>query len=68
MRDQWTDRLSQYVDAELPAGERAALEAHLADCAACRTAVAELRRVVAQARALPQRPPARRDLSPFVCL
>jgi len=36
MNDQWTDRLSEYVDGGLASGERAALEAHLATCADCR--------------------------------
>ena len=33
MSDVWTDRLSEYLDDELPPGERAALEGHLAQCA-----------------------------------
>ena len=57
MTDQWTDRLSAYLDLELPAAERAALEAHLAGCAACRGTLDELQRVVAQARGLEDRPP-----------
>ncbi len=57
MNDQWTDRLSEYVDGELANGERSALEAHLATCAACRGAVAELRQVVARARSLQDRAP-----------
>jgi hypothetical protein len=57
MNDQWTDRLSEYVDGELANGERSALEAHLATCAACRGAVAELRQVVARARSLEDRAP-----------
>jgi len=52
MNDQWTDRLSEYVDDELANGERTALEAHLATCAACRATVEDLRKVVARARAL----------------
>jgi len=52
MNDQWTDRLSEYVDGELANGERTALEAHLATCAACRATVEDLRKVVARARAL----------------
>jgi anti-sigma factor RsiW len=65
MDDQFTDRLSDYVDDELDAGERAAVEAHLAACAECRRVVAELRGVVATARALPPRPPAR-DIWPGI--
>ena len=59
MTDQWTDRLSDYVDDELAGAERAALEAHLRGCAACRGLLAELRRVVARAQALEDRAPAR---------
>ena len=35
MHEEWTDKLSEYLDDELPAGERAALERHLAGCASC---------------------------------
>lgn len=63
--DQWTDRLSDYLDGDMPAGERTALEAHLTDCAACRATAAELRRVVARAHALEDRPPAA-DLWPGI--
>ena len=34
-QDQWTNRLSDYLDDELPPQERAGLEAHLASCAEC---------------------------------
>jgi anti-sigma factor RsiW len=57
MNDQWTDRLSEYVDGELANGERHALEAHLATCAACRATVEDLRNVVARAKSLEHRPP-----------
>src|SRR2546425_12951853 len=65
MKDQWTDRLSEYLDGELTAPERTTLEAHLASCEGCRTTLAELRRVVTNARALDDRPPAA-DLWPAV--
>jgi len=65
MTDQWMDRLSEYLDGDLAPGERAALEAHLADCAACRTAVDELRRVVGRAHALVDQPVGR-DLWPGI--
>ena len=65
MKDQWTDRLSQYLDGELAAPERTTLEAHLASCDGCRTTLDELRRVVTDARALDDRPPAA-DLWPAV--
>ena len=65
MNDQWTDRLSEYVDGELARGEREGLEAHLATCAECRATLAELRKVVARAKALEDRPPTA-DLWPGV--
>src|SRR3989442_3544283 len=65
MTDQWTDRLSEYLDGELTSPERTAFEAHLASCDACRTWLDELRRVVPNARALDDRPPAA-DLWPVV--
>lgn len=37
------ERLTEYLEGELPATERALLEAHLADCAACRTLAAQVR-------------------------
>ena len=58
MTDQWTDRLSEYLDGELEAADRAALERHLASCAACAATLDELREVVARAASLPARPPA----------
>lgn len=65
MNDQWTDRLSEYVDGELADGERSALEAHLATCADCRATVDDLRKVVGRARALDDRAP-KADLWPGV--
>ena len=65
MKDQWTDRLSEYLDGELAPPERTTLEAHLASCDACRTTLDELRRVVTNARALDDRPPTA-DLWPAV--
>ncbi|HEX5004930.1 MAG TPA: zf-HC2 domain-containing protein [Gemmatimonadales bacterium] len=56
MTDTWTPRLSEYIDDDLPAAERAALEAHLAACADCRGVLADLRRVVTGAHALVDRP------------
>jgi len=65
MNDQWTERLSEYLDGELAPAEQTALEAHLASCDACQAALEELRRVVTNARALDDRPPAA-DLWPTV--
>jgi anti-sigma factor RsiW len=65
MSDVWTDRLSEYLDDELPPGERAALEGHLAQCAECGATLAGLRRVVARARALESTGPAT-DLWPGI--
>jgi anti-sigma factor ChrR (cupin superfamily) len=65
MPDQWTARLSEYVDDELDAAERRALEAHLIACSDCRETVAELRRVALKAGALTDREPAA-DLWPGI--
>ena len=58
MSDQWTDRLSEYLDGELKGSERALLEAHLERCEDCQDTLAGLRRVVMRARSLEDRPPA----------
>src|SRR5260370_34349398 len=63
--DVWTDRLSEYLDGTLAGSERAALDAHLAGCAACAATLEELRRVVARAQNLQDWPPAM-DLWPGV--
>ena len=55
--DQWTARLSEYIDGELPPNEHQALERHLVDCADCREAAAQLRRVTIRSGALEDRPP-----------
>ena len=65
MSDQWTDRLSEYLDGELDQSQRAALETHLAGCATCAGTLAELQRVVGRAQALDDRPPAN-DLWPGI--
>jgi len=59
------ERLSAYVDGALDGEALAAAEAHLAACAECRAAMQDLRRVVALARALDDRPP-ERDLWPGI--
>ena len=65
MSDVWTDRLSEYLDDELPPRERAELESHLTGCAECSATLAELRRVVARAHALESTGPAA-DLWPGI--
>jgi hypothetical protein len=47
------ERLSAYLDRQLPAAEHAALERHVAGCARCTAELAELRQVVTLLRALP---------------
>ena len=42
----WTERLSDYLDGELTAVQRAECDAHLAACTQCRTVLAELQAVV----------------------
>jgi anti-sigma factor RsiW len=59
MSDQWTDRLSEYLDDELPPAERVALEAHLRHCVACGAVLADLKRIVGRARGLEDRLPER---------
>ena len=65
MSDQWTDRLSEYLDGEMDAESRAGLEAHLASCAECGATLTELRSVARRAAALEDRPPAT-DLWPGI--
>ncbi len=65
MSDRWTDRLSEYLDGELSGAERVELEAHLAGCPECVAALDELRRVMARAGSLEDRPPAA-DLWPDI--
>jgi putative zinc finger protein len=55
---QFSDRLSEYLDDELDAEDRASIDAHLATCSDCRRLLDELRRVVTTAQALPPRSPA----------
>ena len=55
-------QLNEFVDGTLGAAARAAVDAHLAECAGCREAVAELRALVAGARGLPRSIEPGRDL------
>jgi hypothetical protein len=59
------EQLSLYLDGELAETETRELETHLAGCRECGALLAELRRVVARAQALEDRPP-RADLWPGV--
>ncbi len=61
MSDRWMDRLSEYLDDELPPGDRAAIEEHLQSCRECAAVLADLRRVVSHAAQLDPRMP-KRDL------
>jgi anti-sigma factor RsiW len=65
MSDRWMERLSEYLDGELPASDRAALEAHLESCNDCSALLGELRRVVDRARVAEEYGP-RRDLWPGI--
>ena len=57
MSDRWIDRLSEYLDGELDGAEREQLEAHLAVCETCSATLVQLRRVVARAQSVEDRPP-----------
>ncbi len=63
--DRYTERLSEYLDDELSAPERRELEQHLDGCTPCRTTLADLRTVIADARALERGEPGR-DLWPGI--
>jgi anti-sigma factor RsiW len=65
MNDHWIDRLSEYLDGELPDNERVALEAHLGDCDRCSTTLNDLQRVVRRAQALSPMTPVN-DLWPAI--
>ena len=63
MHEQWTDKLSDYLDGELPDEDSRAVDAHLRECAHCAGVLNDLKRVVARAQASGEtaRPP-RADL------
>jgi hypothetical protein len=65
MSDQWTERLSEYLDGELPQSTRNELEQHLLQCAECEATLADIRRVVGRAGSLVDREPAH-DLWPGI--
>jgi len=59
MHEEWTDKLSDYLDGELSEAESRAVDAHLRDCAHCAGVLNDLKRVVARAQAAAEsaRPP-----------
>src|SRR5262245_13899388 len=65
MADQFSSRLSDYLDDELTPGERLEVEHHLLDCPPCRVELDGLGHLVADARALVDTAPVR-DLWPGV--
>jgi predicted anti-sigma-YlaC factor YlaD len=65
MNDRWTDRLSEYLDGELPETERVALDAHLRSCSQCSDILEDLRRVIGRAQVLAPLEPAQ-DLWPAI--
>ena len=56
VHEEWTDKLSDYLDGELTGDERSAVDAHLRSCAACAAVLNDLKRVVARAGFLGVRP------------
>jgi hypothetical protein len=63
MKRCWPDsKLQEYVDEQLPAGERQRLEEHLHECEACRHAVEETERLAEMAGSLPREIQPSRDL------
>jgi tetratricopeptide (TPR) repeat protein len=58
MHDRFNELLSEYLDDELAASDRAELEAHLTACERCRADLDGLRAVIARAGALTDVPPA----------
>jgi len=57
VHQEWTDRLSDYLDGELPEDERKAVDEHLRGCASCAAVLNDLKRVVARAASVDARPP-----------
>ena len=56
--DALNQRLSEYLDDELGAADRSAVDAHLRECEHCRADLQDLAAVIARARALPDTAPA----------
>ena len=51
MHEEWTDKLSDYLDGELSESESRAVAAHLRECRDCAAVLNDLKRVVARAQA-----------------
>ena len=49
MVDDWTNRLSDYIDGEMSDSDTKSIEAHLSTCKACSDTVEQLRAVVSRA-------------------
>jgi anti-sigma factor RsiW len=60
VHEEWTDKLSDYLDGELAADERREVEAHVKSCSECAAVLTDLKRIVARAQeaAGTPRPPA----------
>jgi hypothetical protein len=65
MHEDISEKLSDYLDDELTAPERQAVEAHLRECHECAATLADLRRIAGSAAALRDTPPSR-DLWPAI--
>jgi len=63
--EEWTAKLSEFLDDELTPDERYAVESHLQGCAACTAVLDELKQVVSRARLVAPRPP-QADLWPGI--
>ena len=57
--EHWTERLSDYLDGDLPPADRAACADHLRSCGECAVVLDELRELTAAAALLPDVPPSR---------
>jgi anti-sigma factor RsiW len=57
MTDNWTERLSEYIDGDLSVAETEALESHLMACAECGRTLQQLRAVVTRAGQVIDREP-----------
>src|SRR5262249_32498922 len=65
MHEEWTNKLSDFLDDELTPEERDGVAARLQTCGVCTAVLEDLKQVVARARGLENRPP-QLDLWPGV--